>query len=133
MEQVILETLVKILCALLLMLISVLGTWLTTVIGRREKLRTISAAIGDLQDTAVLTAGELQQLVVEDLKAAATNHKLTPDQIAMLKENVYSMTMEKMAPAVVQLLEAAGVDTVAIIQGATDAWITAIKQEASAA
>jgi len=129
MTEVLIENTIKILFAVLLMLVNVAGVYLTTVIGRSEKLRTVSAAVNDLKEAAVLTAGELQQTVVDDLKAAAADHKLTEDEILDLQLAVVTKTNEKMAPAVMDLLDAAGVDTVAIIQGATEAWIAKIKQE----
>ena len=130
MTEVLIENLIKILFAVLLMLINVAGVYLTTLIGRSEKLRTVASAVNELKKMAVLTAGELQQTVVDELKEAAADHKLTEDEIRDLQLAVVVKTNEKMAPAVMNLLNAAGVDTVAIIQGATEAWIAKIKQAA---
>ena len=130
MTEVLIENLIKILFAVLLMLINVAGVYLTTLIGKSEKLRTVAAAVNELKKMAVLTAGELQQTVVDGLKAAASDHKLTEAEIRDLQLAVVTKTNEKMAPATMNLLNAAGVDTVAIIQGATEAWIARIKQAA---
>ena len=119
MTEVLIENLIKILFAALLMLINVAGVYLTTLIGKSEKLRTVAAAVNELKKMAVLTAGELQQTVVDGLKAAASDHKLTEAEIRDLRLAVVTKTNEKMAPATMNLLNAAGVDIVAIIQGAT--------------
>lgn len=123
MESVIIETITQVLTALLLMLINVGGAWLIARIGKYMQFRQTADGISQLRDAAAVTAGELQQTVVENLKAMAKDHKLTETQIQQLREDVYIKSVEKMSPAVMSLLEAAGIDTVAIIQGVTEDWV----------
>ena len=62
---------VQVAVALAVALIGVAGTWVTAQIGRVKKLQTVQIAVSEAKDAAMTTALELQQTVVEDLKAAA--------------------------------------------------------------
>ena len=85
MENIIIETVVQIFAALLLMLISLLGTWLTAKLAKRTELANIAAATDEATRVAQQTVLELQQTVVDNLKAANEDGKLTEEEIAELK------------------------------------------------
>ena len=76
MTNVIIETIVSILANLAVTLIGVAGAWLMAQIGKSQHLNTINAAIGELTAAAETTVLELQQTVVDDLKAASAWGKL---------------------------------------------------------
>lgn len=128
MEIVIMENLVEIVVALVLMLISVLGAWLTAKIGKNKSLQNIHAAQQEVISMASLTVSELQQRLVDGLKAAHEDGKLTKDEIAALGEELLNGTMAKMSDTTFGLLDAAGVDIVALIQGAGEAWVKQISE-----
>ena len=71
MTDVIIENIVRIVAAFLMMLISVGGAYLTSLIARNEKLKSIGTATQQVIDAAIQTTGELQQTVVNDMKAAS--------------------------------------------------------------
>jgi len=133
MTDVIIENIVKIVAALLMMLISVGGAYLTSLISRQEKLKSIGIATQQVIDAAIQTTGELQQTVVNDLKAASADGKLTESDISMLYKDVIDLTLDKLSMPTVELLNAVGADIEAIIHGATEDWINRAKGNAPVA
>ena len=121
------ESGVQVLAALAVALIGVAGTWLTTQIGKVKQLQTVQIATDEAKNAAITTVLELQQTVVDDLKAAAVDGKLTKEEIAKLKNDLLSMSMAKLSDASVKVLTAAGVDISAIITGAAEAAVGNIK------
>ena len=108
-------------------LIGVAGTWLSIQIGKVKKLQTVQLATDEAKDAAITTVLELQQTVVDDLKAAAVDGKLTKEEIAKLKNDLISMSMAKLSDTSVKILTADGVDISAIITGAGEALIGKMK------
>ena len=128
MNEVIMETVVQIVGALLLTLIGVLGTWLTAKIGKHQELRNISTATTEAISAAQLTVLELQQTVVDGWKAANADGKLTDEEINELGYLLVNKTVEKMSDSAVNLLVSAGVDITAIIKGAGEEMILRMKR-----
>ncbi len=118
METAIIESLVEIVSALMITLIGVLGAWLTTKLGKKQELASINAAQEELIKMAKITVGELQQTVVDGLKASREDKKLTKEEIAELGEMLVDKTIEKMSEPAIKLLSAAAVDITALIHGA---------------
>ena len=127
MENIIIETVVQIFEALLLMLISLLGTWLTAKLAKRTELANIAAATDEATRVAQQTVMELQQTVVDNLKAASADGKLTKEEIAELKELLLDVAMDKLSDTAKNMLTAAGVDISAVIRGAGEAFIRQMK------
>lgn len=127
MENIIIETVVQILAALLLMLISLLGTWLTAKLAKRTELANIAAATDEATRVAQQTVMELQQTVVDNLKEASADGKLTKEEIAELKELLLDGAMDKLSDTAKNMLTAAGVDISAVIRGAGEAFIRQMK------
>lgn len=127
MTNVILENLVGIFTTLLIMLIGVLGTWLTAQIGKTQRLGNIQTAVESVVTMAQLTAQELQQTVVEELKNANKDNKLTKEEIEELGILLLDKTREKLSVPTYDLINAAGIDINALISGAGEAWIQQIK------
>ena len=127
MENIIIETVVQIFAALLLMLISLLGTWLTAKLAKRTELANIAAATDEATRVAQQTVLELQQTVVDNLKAASADGKLTKEEIAELKDLLLDGAMDKLSDTAKNMLTAAGVDISAVIRGAGEAFIRQMK------
>ena len=127
MTDIIIENVVKIAVTLLITLIGVLGTWLTAQISKSTRLGNIQTAVKSTISMAQLTAQELQQTVVESLKIAHADGKLTKEEIARLGDELIGKTCEKMDATTADLLNAAGVDISALITGAGEAWIQKVK------
>ena len=128
MTDIIIENIVKITAALLLMLIGVLGTYLTTLAAKRAETANVSEALRALTEAAKTTVGELQQTIVEPLKAAAADGKLTPDEITDLRNMLVAQTKQKMLPSAINIINAAGADIEAIILGVGENLINKAKQ-----
>lgn len=128
MFEVIMENLVNIIGALLMTLIGVLGTWLTGKIAKRTELATINAAQQELIFLAQQTVGELQQTVVNGMKEYSEDGKLDKEDIMLLGRELIEKTMAKLSEPTHQLLNAAGVDIVALIHGAGEDWINSLKK-----
>lgn len=127
MNAVIIETIVSVLANLAITLIGVAGAWLVAQIGKTQQLNTISTAVGELTAAAEQTVYELQQTVVDDLKAASADGKLTQGEISILGKKLLEGTLQKMSDSGIGVLKAANVDINAIITGAGEALIARIK------
>jgi hypothetical protein len=127
MNTVIIETIVSVLANLAITLIGVAGAWLVTQIGKTQQLNTINTAVGELTAAAEQTVYELQQTVVDDLKAASADGKLTQDEITVLGKKLLEGTLQKMSDSGIGVLKAANVDINAIVTGAGEALIARIK------
>ena len=118
---------------LLITLIGVFGTYLSLQLGKNAKLKNINDAQKELIRAAKITVGELQQTLVNYLKAANEDGKLTPAEVSQLREELLSKTVEKLSAPSYSLLNAASVDIDGLILGVGESWIERMKQNASAA
>ena len=129
MQDAIIEVITQVLATLLITLIGVLGTWLTAKVLKRVELTNINKAKDELIEAAQQTVMELQQTVVEGMKAAAKDGKLTEDEITELSIMLLNKTKQKMSLPAIQLLEAASVDVNALIRGAGEALIAELHDD----
>lgn len=116
---------------LLITLIGVLGTYLTLQLGKNANLKNINDAQKELIRAAKITVGELQQTTVAQLKAASSDGKLTPQEIASLRAKLLDKTVEKLSAPAYALLAAASVDVEGMILGVGESWIERIKQQSA--
>lgn len=128
MMDVIIENAVAIVATLLMTLIGVLGTWLTAKLAKREELTNINAAQQEAIKAAQITVGELQQTLVEGLKASHEDGKLTKEEIEALGKMLVDNALKKMSASAIGVLNAAAVDITALIKGAGEDWIQKLKQ-----
>ena len=129
MQNVIIETVAYIVATLAATAISVAGAWVLSKIGKRTELQSIAVATNAVFEAAQTTVLELQQTVVDGMKAANEDGKLTKEEIASLGYMLVNGTMEKLSDPTKTLLEAAGVDITAIIHGVGEAMIQRIKSQ----
>ncbi len=129
MNEVVIETAVSVMANLAVTLISILGAWLLMQISKSQKMKTIHEAVDELTKTAEQTVLELQQTVVDDLKQASIDGKLTRDEIDVLSKELLKGTLIKMSDASMSVLKAAGMDVNAIVTGAGEAMIAAMKKK----
>ena len=127
--EIIAENIIGWIVSVVIILIGAFGVWALKKIGKREGLEGISIATDEVIKMATITIGELQQTIVNDLKANAADGKLTKEEIAMLGEKLIGKTLEKMSQPVYNLLNAAGTDIIALIKGAGEDWINSLKNE----
>ena len=127
--EIIAENIIGWIVSVVVILIGAFGVWALKKIGKREGLEGISIATDEVIKMATITIGELQQTIVNDLKANAADGKLTKEEIVMLGEKLVEKTLEKMCQPVYNLLNAAGTDIIALIKGAGEDWINSLKNE----
>lgn len=130
MIDIIISCAAEIVTTLFVTLIGVLGAWLSAKLAKRVQLANVHAAIDEVIRLAQLTAAELQQTVVENLKAAHADGKLTEAEIKALGVKLLEQTKVKMSGPTFQLLQASAVDVNALIRGAGEEWINSIKHNA---
>jgi len=118
---------VQVAATLLITLIGAFGAWLTMKIGKHTELENINVAQQEVIRAAKITVGELQQTVVNGLKAGHEDGKLTKSEIAELGDMLIDKTLKKLAAPTYALLQAAAVDVEALIIGAGESWINTLK------
>ena len=127
MNAVVIETIVSVLANLAVTLIGVLGAWLLAQISKTQELKNINTAVEELTGAAEQTVLELQQTVVDGLKEASDDGKLTKDEIERLGKLLLKGTLAKMSDSGIKVLKAANVDINAIVTGAGEALIVTMK------
>ena len=127
MVETIIEVVTAALFDLVLAALTVLLAWVGAKIGENKKLANINEAKQEVDDAVFQTVAELQQTVVEGLKAAAEDGKLTQEEISELGYQVIYRSMRKLSEPSISLLRAAGVDLEAYIQGAAEKWVASLK------
>ena len=117
---ILIENAVNIAAAFFIALIGVFGAWLTAKLGKITQLDTVTKAQQELIKLAQITVGELKQTVVDGMKAASKDGKLTKDEIAALGQLLYEKTTAKLSDSAMSVLTAAQVDISALITGTAE-------------
>ena len=125
--DIIIENAVNIAAAFFIALIGVFGAWLTAKLGKATQLDTVNLAQQELIKLAQITVGELKQTVVDGMKAAHKDGKLTKEEIAQLGQLLYEKTTAKLSASAMDVLTAAQVDVSALITGTAEQLISGIK------
>jgi hypothetical protein len=125
--DILIENAVNIAAAFFIALIGVFGAWLTAKLGKVTQLDTVNKAQQELIKLAQITVGELKQTVVDGMKAASKDGKLTKDEIAALGQLLYEKTTAKLSDSAMSVLTAAQVDISALITGTAEQLISGMK------
>jgi len=124
---ILIENAVNIAAAFFIALIGVFGAWLTTKLGKATQLDTVNRAQQELIKLAQITVGELKQTVVDGMKAASKDGKLTKDEITQLGQLLFEKTTTKLSASAMDVLTAAQVDISALITGTAEQLISGMK------
>ena len=124
---ILIENAVNIAATFFIALIGVFGAWLTAKLGKATQLDTVNRAQQELIKLAQITVGELKQTVVDGMKAASKDGKLTKDEIAALGQLLYEKTTAKLSASAMDVLTAAQVDISALITGSAEHLIGQMK------
>ena len=127
--DILIENAVEIAAAFFIALIGVFGAWLTAKLGKATKLDTVNRAQQELIKLAQITVGELKQTVVDGMKAAHKDGKLTKEEIAQLGQLLYEKTAAKLSASAMDVLTAAQVDISALITGTAEHLIGQMKED----
>ena len=126
--DILIENAVNIAAAFFIALIGVFGAWLTTKLGKATQLDTVNRAQQELIKLAQITVGELKQTVVDGMKAAHKDGKLTKDEIVQLGQLLYEKTSAKLSASAMDVLTAAQVDISALITGTAEHLIAGMNE-----
>ena len=126
---ILIENAVEIAAAFFIALIGVFGAWLTAKLGKATQLDTVNRAQQELIKLAQITVGELKQTVVDGMKAAHTDGKLTKEEIALLGKSLIDKTTAKLSASALDVLTAAQVDISALITGTAEHMIGQMKAD----
>ena len=127
--EILIENAVNIAAAFFIALIGVLGAWLTAKLGKATQLDTVNRAQQELIKLAQITVGELKQTVVDGMKAAHKDGKLTKDEITQLGQLLFDKTTAKLSASAMDVLTAAQVDISALITGTAEHLIGQMKED----
>ena len=127
--NILIENAVNIAAAFFIALIGVFGAWLTAKLGKVTQLDTVNKAQQELIKLAQITVGELKQTVVDGMKAASKDGKLTKEEIAQLGRLLYEKTIVKLSASAMDVLTAAQVDISALITGTAEHLIGQMKED----
>lgn len=127
MKELLIETGVDVLFKLLAVLIEIIGTWVLLKIGKNENLKNLSAAFQLLDDAILTSVGDLQQTIVDGLKAASADNKLTAGEIKALNLELINKTKEKLTDSTLNMIIAGGTDLDAYILSKGENYIRALK------
>jgi len=125
--DILIENAVNIAAAFFIALIGVFGAWLTAKLGKSTQLDTVNRAQQELIKLAQITVGELKQTVVDGMKAASKDGKLTKDEIMQLGHMLFEKTTAKLSASAMDVLTAAQVDITALITGTAEHLIGQMK------
>ena len=127
--NILIENAVNIAAAFFIALIGVFGAWLTAKLGKATQLDTVNRAQQELIKLAQITVGELKQTVVDGMKAAHTDGKLTKEEIVQLGQLLFEKTAAKLSASAMDVLTAAQVDISALITGTAEHLIGQMKAD----
>ena len=127
--DILIENAVNIAAAFFIALIGVLGAWLTAKLGKATQLDTVNRAQQELIKLAQITVGELKQTVVDGMKAAHKDGKLSKEEIAQLGHLLFEKTTAKLSASAMDVLTAAQVDISALITGTAEHLIGQMKAD----
>lgn len=126
--QMIIQYVAEVVGLVIILALGIFSTWILNKINKNKNLQNISFAVEQVIAAAQETVRRLQQTVVEDLKAASADGKLTPEEIQNLKDQTILITFDQLSQPTIELLEAAKLDVCAIITNAAEAYINRLKQ-----
>jgi len=89
----------------------------------------VNRAQQELIKLAQITVGELKQTVVDGMKAASKDGKLSKEEIAQLGQMLFEKTTAKLSASAMHVLTAAQVDISALITGTAEHLIGQMKAD----
>jgi len=128
MREAIIEVTVQVITAVLLGVVSIAFAYVGKWLGQNKKLETISSAMNQLEGVVQSVVGELQQTMVEGLKDASVDGKLSNEDIYDLGKLLVQKATEQLSNPAAATLEAAGIDIEGMIHSVAEAYIERIKR-----
>lgn len=128
MREAIIEVAVQVIGAILMGIVGIVFAYIGKWMGQTKRLETVSAAMEQLEAVVKNVVGELQQTMVEGLKDASVDGKLSAEDIYDLGNLLVQKATEQLSHPASETLEAAGIDIEAMIHSVAEAYIERIKR-----
>lgn len=130
--NVLIENAVKIMATFLLAVLTIGLTYLKDLIAQKLKMSTLAHALEELDNDIAGAVGDIQQVLVDDLKAAAEDGKLTKEEIEVLHAKLLVTVKKRLSAHAKAVIEAAGIDIREYILSEAEAIINARKTQQAA-
>ena len=101
--------------------------YLRLIVAEKLKMQTLALAMEQLDSAVAATVEELQQVLVDDLKAASEDGKLDDDEIKMLGEQLLKGAVAKLSDPAAEIVKAAGIDITEYIKTVAEAYVHQLK------
>lgn len=130
MREALIEIGTRVVFTLIMAGLSILFAYIGRLLAKNQKMTHIAAAMDELERVTHNAVGDLQQTVVDGLKKASENGKLTAEDIEHLGKMLLDKVAAQMSLPTIETLHAAGVDVEAMVHSVAEAYIAKIKGEA---
>lgn len=127
--DVLIEVGTRVVFELLMLVIGVAFAYLSKIVGKSKRLEHIAAAMDELERVVKTVVGDLQQTVVEGLKAASVDGKLSDEEVYDLGKLLVLKVSEQLSDPASTTIKAAGIDMTEAIHSIAEAYIAKIKRE----
>ena len=109
-------------------IVGIAFAYLTKLIGKTKRLEHIAYAMDELEAVVKNIVGDLQQTVVDGLKEASADGKLSKSDIEWIGEQLIEKVSKQISAPAADTLIAAGVDIENMIHSIAEAEIARIKR-----
>lgn len=129
MREVFIEVGTQVVFELLMLVIGVAFAYIAKLVGKTHKLDHVATAMDELERVVKNVVGDLQQTVVEGLKDASVDGKLSQEEIYDLGKMLVMKVSEQLSDPASTTIKAAGIDMTEAIHSIAEAYIAKIKRE----
>lgn len=129
MREAMIQVVTEATFTLLMGVIAVLFAYLSKLLAKSQKMNHIAAAMRELELVVTNIVGDLQQTVVDGLKEASEDGKLSKTDIEWLGKQLIEKASAQISAPAAETLLAAGVDIEGMIHSIAEAWIAEIKRD----
>lgn len=129
MREVFIEVGTQVIFEVLMLIIGAAFAYLSSLTAKTRKLDHVSAAMSELERVVKTVVGDLQQTVVDGLKDASVDGKLSEEEVYDLGRLLVKKATEQLSDPSSKTIAAAGIDINEAIHSIAEAYIAKIKRE----
>jgi len=129
MREAMIQVVTEVMFTTLMAVIAVLFAYLSKLFAKSKRLEHIALAMNELEGVVTNIVGDLQQTVVDGLKEASEDGKLSKNDIEWLGKQLIEKATKQISVPAAETLVAAGVDIEGMIHSIAEAWIAEIKRD----
>ena len=129
MREVFIEVGTQVIFEILMLVVGIAFAYLSKLLAKTQRLGHIAAATDELEKVVKAIVGDLQQTVVDGLKEASADGKLSKNDIEYLGHELVKKVVEQISKPAAETLYAAGIDVEDMVHSIAEAYIAKIKRE----